>query len=142
MSIVLPFTAPHQSPRATPALSPADAAPRPQLAVHFRNMPLREVVAELGFQHHTTRTAIEKLRALARHSGMPLPRNPRMVHGVPVAGADNICARSIWDRGEFLAWRDFHRTGSMSAVATPPTVARHQHGQLRDRLARRAAGAA
>jgi hypothetical protein len=138
MSVVVPFTRPRSPASAEPAAAPEAAAPAVRLAMHHRNMALREVVADLGFQHHTTRTAIEKLRALARHSGMPLPRNPRVVHGVPVAGADNISARSIWDRGEFLAWRDFHRNGGMPAAATPPAIPRHQHNQLRDRLANRA----
>lgn len=124
-----------------PATIPVAPAQLPVMSLRWRDITLADVIAELGLQQHSTRTAIEKLRALARHSGLPLPRNPRIVDGVPVAGADNICARSVWDRGEFLAWRDFHRT----AASTPPGIARPHRAQLRRTLAARAqsiAGAA
>jgi len=143
MSVVVPFHRPQDKPPTpniilpAPPAPPAGAAPRRPFAA-WRDMGLADVIAELGLGNYATRTAIDKLRALAVHSGMPLPRNPRLQRGVPATGADNICARSIWDRGEWLAWRDFHRTGSNAIGNAPPAPSEREQARLRERLANRA----
>lgn len=148
MSVVVPFHRPQDNPPApsrsgpgttppAPPAPPAGRAPRRAFAT-WRDMALADVIAELGLGAYATRTAIDKLRALAVHSGMPLPRNPRTTGGVPATGADNICARSIWDRGEWLAWRDFHRSGTNAIGKAPPAPSEREQARLRERLANRA----
>lgn len=69
-------------------------------------MSFAEVARDLAIDgYRRDAQIIEKLRSLHRHSGMPLPENPRFIKGVPCKGADNICARSIWSRRKFMAWK-------------------------------------
>lgn len=64
-----------------------------------------DVARRLHLNHHRTlRTVITKLRTLAAHDGMPLPRNPRIYDDVVIRGPRSICSTSLWDAGEFDAW--------------------------------------
>lgn len=103
------------------AFSKSDARPPlqppPRCDVRARrDMTLAELAQRLRLDCFTRRTQIDHLRALARHRSMPLPRNPRLADGVPVTGPAAIGNRSVWDRGEALAWLDGHH-------AAPPSIA-------------------
>ncbi|MCP3730408.1 hypothetical protein M9978_08200 [Sphingomonas sp. MG17] len=76
------------------------------------------------------RTVIDKLRALARHDGMPLPITPRLERGRPIHGPRSIYARSRWDAGEIDAWLD----GRGPAAPAQP-VARPIRDEMRARAA-------
>ncbi len=101
-----------------------------------RFMTAAELAGRLGLDHHATRTVIDKLRALHRQAGLPLPRSPRIVRGVVMIGAASICWASKWDRGEALAWLDH---GTTPPPAFAPAPAQKAKPQTRAILADRAA---
>lgn len=100
----------------TPAL-PATSGKRGEYA-------LGDLARSLGLAHKKSiRTIIDTLRALARHSGMPLPRTPRVVRGRPLAGPQVICKDSRWDAGEIDAWLDGRGPAGPAGAARPPLAA-------------------
>lgn len=123
-----------------PFLSLVAATPPPPLpridVEHRRFMTAAELAGRLGLDHHARRTIIDKLRALHRQAGLPLPRNPRIAQGVVIIGAAAICWASKWDRGEALAWLDH---GTTPPPAFAPVPARAAKPQTRAILADRAA---
>lgn len=109
-----------------PDMVSPDAAPPlptvPAMNVELRRfMTAAELAGRLGLDHHSQRTVIDKLRALHRQAGLPLPRNPRIVRGVVMIGAASIYGASKWDRGEALAWLD-HGTSPPPAFAPAPAA--------------------
>jgi hypothetical protein len=108
---------------------------RPVLSRDYKTMSFGEMTRELGYDKHGQRTQINKLRALADHAGMPLPKNPRISHGRPAVGSANIVTASLWDRGTFLAWRDFY-------TVPPAAVSAGRSFSVRNTLAANAAAVA
>jgi hypothetical protein len=80
---------------------------------------LGDVARDLSLSHFAVRSIIAKLRALAEHDGMPLPRTPRVVEGRAVTGPDSIYCRSRWDAGEFDAWLDSRSPSGPAAAGMP-----------------------
>lgn len=99
-----------------------------------RSMSIMELARRLALENFTQRTIITNLRALHIHSGLPTPRNPRIVCGTPCVGADVICWRSLWDRGEALAWLDGR---GPSVAATTPFVDHARAALVRGQMAGR-----
>jgi hypothetical protein len=91
-----------------------------------------DIARALSLRYRETRRIIAALRALAANSGMPLPRNPRLLHGREVRGPAAIHKASIWDAGEFDAWIDGRTSppGAGTPRVAPP---------VRAEMARRAA---
>lgn len=89
-----------------------------------------DLARALRLTHLSSRTVIDKLRALARHDGMPLPCTPRIERGVPIHGPRSIYGRSRWDAGEVDAWLD----GRGPAAPAQPVA-----GPIREEMKRRAA---
>lgn len=118
MATVIPFTA-HRSPRRHAAPLPPDTKPLPATAGRGGQYALADVARPLGLHHKSIRTIIDTLRALARHSGMPLPRTPRVVCGKPLAGPQVICKDSRWDAGEIDAWLDGRGPAGPAAAVAP-----------------------
>lgn len=77
-------------------------AARPR--VNPNEYALADVARRLGLLDFSIRTIVDKLRTLARHDGMPLPRTPRIVKSEPLRGPLVIYSRSRWNAGEFDAW--------------------------------------
>jgi len=75
-----------------------------QPAHRLRQYGLADCARPLGLSEFAIRTIIEKLRLLAEHDDMPLPRTPRFVEGRKIDGPHAIHAHSRWDAGEFDAW--------------------------------------
>lgn len=119
-----------------PAIAPA--RPLPVLSGRRGEYGLGDVARALSLLDYSPARIIEKLRALALHSGMPLPRNPRIVKGVPVRGARSIHRRSKWDAGAFDAWLD-GRGPTGAAMAAPPVPAAVR-AAMRDAALRLAGG--
>lgn len=141
MGEILPFTGVPRHP-----LPPAMVAPpraiaavpaTPTINVHDRRfMTTAELARRLGLDIHARRTIVGKLRILHRQRGLPLPRNPRIVSGDVMAGADAIYWGSLWDRGEALAWLDHGDTPPAGAGAPIPASRQgHIRGVLADRAA-------
>ena len=100
--------------------TPAPIDPKlPATAGRGGQYALADVARPLGLHHKSIRTIIDTLRALARHSGMPLPRTPRVVSGKPLAGPQVICKDSRWDAGEIDAWLDGRGPAGPAAAAAP-----------------------
>lgn len=113
--------------------------PLPAINVeHRRFMSTAELAGRLGIGHHSQRTIVDKLRALHRQLGLPLPRNPRIFRGIVQIGAASICWASKWDRGEALAWIDH---GSTPPPALAPNPPRRAQERTRAALADRAVAA-
>jgi hypothetical protein len=105
----------------------AASEPLPATGGRRGEYALADVARPLGMLHLSIRTIIDNLRALAKHDGMPLPRTPRVIKGVPVSGVDMICKQSRWDAGEIDAWLDGRGRGP--AAPTPamlPTPLRQE----------------
>jgi hypothetical protein len=86
---------------------------------------LGDVARDLSLAHFAVRSIIEKLRALAKHDGMPLPRTPRVVEGRTITGPDSIYCKSRWDAGEFDAWLDSRSPSgpaAAGAIGLPPPI--------------------
>ena len=131
MATVLQF--PGEPPR--PPMPEGKAArARPLAVTHGRRgeYALADVARELKLSHFSVRSIIEKLRALAKHAAMPLPRTPRFVLGQPVLGPRAICRASRWDAGEIDAWIEGGPSGG--APAAPKPLPR----PVADEMARRA----
>lgn len=94
---------------------------------------LGDVARQLRMSHLGTRTIIAKLRALAQHEQMPLPRTPRVIDGKPVRGPDCIYRLSRWDAGEFDAWLE--GSSPTSPAGAPAVLA----APIREDMRRRAA---
>jgi hypothetical protein len=95
-----------------------------------------DLARALKLAHLSSRTVIDKLRALAKHDGMPLPCTPRIECGMPIHGPRSIYGKSRWDAGEVDAWLD----GRGPAAPAQP-VARPIREQMRLRAASLGAGA-
>lgn len=120
----------------TPPAPPPD---RPELgtALSFhsdRDIRMMEIAARLGIAHQTRQTIVQKLRNLANHHGLPLPRSIRFWKGQATTGPKSIHANSIWDRYPVDCWFD-----ERTAPATRARLATVSHDRLRAGLAARAA---
>jgi hypothetical protein len=93
---------------------------------------LADVAGPLGLGHFAIRTIIEKLRLLAEHDGMPLPRTPRFVDGRQLQGPFAIHAHSRWDAGEFDAWLHGRHPGAPAVAAN---AVRFEMAQRAERMA-------
>lgn len=110
----------HPTPPGSPrAAAAAVATPLPSTGGRRGEYAIGDVARPLGLSHFAVRTIIDKLRVLAKHDGMPLPRTPRIVDHKPVTGPESIYCKSRWDAGEFDAWLDDRRP-SGPAGALPP----------------------
>ena len=123
-----------------PGADPAEPSARVvSLPLGVRRYGLADVARALYLSDLPIRAIIEKLRLLAAHDDMPLPRNPRFFAGRPINGPQSIHARSLWDAGEYDAWLNGRHPGAPAAdLAQLP-------GSLREELRARAqqiAGAA
>lgn len=108
-------------PRPAPVL-PATGGRRGEYAVG-------DLARELKIAHHSVRVVIEKLRALAKHDGMPLPVTPRIERGQPIHGPRAIYGKSRWDAGQIDAWLDGRGPAAPAAPVALP---------IRQEMARRA----
>ena len=99
---------------------------------------LADVARPLNMLHLARRTLIAHLRALARHEGMPLPKNPRVVRGETKRGPECIWKESRWDAGEFDAWLNGRGPAPVAAAPAPDALRAH----LAANAARLARGAA
>lgn len=105
-------------------------------ATRASRMTVTDLAQRLALDRHTPRVILDKLRSLARHSGLPLPLNPRIVDGVPKSGPDKICAASLWDRGQILAWLDH---GGTPGTGTPEAAEPARIQRTREHLQQRTA---
>jgi hypothetical protein len=118
-------------------LQPGDTSNIAEFPVRSRAMrpggyTIADVARPLGLLDFAIRTIIEKLRLLAEHDGMPLPRTPRIVDGRPMRGPRAIHYHSRWDAGEFDAWLYGRHPGAPASSELPVP------GALRDEMQRRA----
>jgi len=82
---------------------------------------LGDVARALKLDHFAEiRTIVEKLRALAKHSAMPLPVTPRIVKGEPITGPKMIYRHSRWDAGAIDAWIDGRGPSAPALGVAPP----------------------
>lgn len=129
MGVVPLFPEANSSPRSGRGLPPAVTAAAPATDLppvtggRRGEYALGDIARQLRMAHLGTRTIIAKLRALAAHDRMPLPRTPRVIEGKPVHGPDSIYRLSRWDAGEFDAWLDGRSptspAGAPAILATP-----------------------
>ncbi len=117
-------------PAPAPALPPAVPLARASL------WTVMDLAHRLALDRHTPRVVIEKLRALAAHAGLPMPVNPRIIGGRPATGTARICAASLWDKGQVLAWLD---NGGTTPAAHPPVTEPERKQRTREMLNHRAA---
>lgn len=102
--------------RARAPIGPPDAPRRIIGGGRTTGYTLADVARPLALSDFAIRTIIEKLRLLAEHDGMPLPRTPRFVDNRPIRGPRMIHANSRWDAGEFDAWLEGRHPGAPAAV--------------------------
>jgi hypothetical protein len=80
-----------------------------------------DMVHALALESYSQRVQIDRLRALAKQSGLPTPLNHRVWQGRPIFGADAICIRSEWDAAEVEAW--LHAPDGPGLPPIPPAMA-------------------
>lgn len=79
---------------------------------------LTAIARRLGIVDAAPRNIIRKVRLLADKHSFPLPKTPRFVNDVRMAGADSIDARSIWDRDPVDLWFENDRPPMEAAAVT------------------------
>lgn len=112
----LPDPAPGPSAAILPWPTPRVTRP----AVPLRRYDLAAMAQLLGWDDVQPRTVIQRLRALARRDGLPLPCTARARNGRRCTGADAICASSQWDAQLVDAWH--HNPGPAAPAAGLPPV--------------------
>lgn len=124
MSNVLPFSAaPPPRPQAAAPAAPSPAsALLPATGGRRGTYAIGDLARELRLPPgRSVRGVIDTLRQLARTSGMPLPRTPRIVGARELRGPAAICKASLWDAGEVDAWLD-GRGPAAPAAPVPPAI--------------------
>lgn len=121
---------PHPVFTVPPPPLPPVAARRAATEITFGQIALR-----LSIQDCAARSQVDQLRALARSSGFPLPKRPRIEKGVEVTGARAITTRSVWDRDLVDDWFNNRLPPETQALRTEAR-ANALRTEMRDRALR------